>query len=63
MFAPRWTVKAEYLYYDLGTETLNQPLTLNPLPGNLVSPINANIQSVSRYRGNIARAGVNYEFW
>jgi len=57
MFAPRWTVKAEYLYYDLGTETLNQTLAMGPS-----GTLSANIQSVSHYRGNIARAGVNYKF-
>jgi outer membrane immunogenic protein len=57
MFAPSWTVKAEYLYYDLGTETLNQTLALSG-----ISTIRANIQSVSHYRGNIARAGLNYRF-
>jgi outer membrane immunogenic protein len=59
MFAPQWSVKAEYLYYDLGTVALNQTL-------NLVGPnrnIFDNIQSVAHYKGNIARAGLNYKFW
>jgi hypothetical protein len=41
------------------TETLNQTL-------NLVGParnIFDNIQSVAHYKGNIARAGLNYKFW
>jgi outer membrane immunogenic protein len=59
MFAPRWTVKAEYLYYDLGTETLNQTLALCAVG---VGCDSANIQSASHFRGNIARAGVNYKF-
>jgi outer membrane immunogenic protein len=58
MFAPRWTVKAEYLHYDLGTETLNQTLVLN----SSVGFISANIQSASHYRGDIVRAGLNYRF-
>jgi outer membrane immunogenic protein len=62
MFAPRWTAKAEYLYYDLGAETLNQPLSLTGfVPGIGTVGIGANIQSVSHFRGNIARVGVNYE--
>ena len=60
MFAPRWSLKAEYLYYDLGTVTLNTPLAVL----NLIAHVNevANIQSVAHYKGNIARAGVNYKF-
>jgi outer membrane immunogenic protein len=61
MFAPQWSVKAEYLYYDLGTVTLNQTFTLLGI-GNPRN-INDNIQSVAHYRGNIARAGLNYKFW
>jgi len=64
MFASSWTVKAEYLYYDLGTETLNQALMLTGFaPGIGTTGIGANIQSVAHYRGNIVRAGVNYKFW
>jgi outer membrane immunogenic protein len=59
MFAPRWSVKGEYLYYDLGDVTLNQTQSASP-PG-----VNAAIaiQSVAHYHGNIARLGVNYKFW
>jgi outer membrane immunogenic protein len=60
-FAPSWSVKAEYFYYDLGTETLNQTLTLSGVAVGPVS-ISTNIQSASHYRGNIVRAGVNYQF-
>jgi outer membrane immunogenic protein len=28
MFAPNWTVKAEYLYYDLGSVTYTNPLSV-----------------------------------
>jgi len=61
MFAPRWSVKAEYLYYDLGKVTLNQTLSiaLVALPADQA---NSNIQSVAHYNGSIARAGVNYHF-
>jgi outer membrane immunogenic protein len=61
MFAPQWSVKAEYLYYDLGTVTLNQTFTLLGV-GNPRN-INDNIQSVAHYKGNIARVGLNYKFW
>lgn len=62
MFAPRWSVKGEYLYYDLGTVILNQ--TTNYVL-TLIGPAffyNANMQSAAHYRGNIARIGLNYKF-
>lgn len=60
MFAPHWTVKAEYLYYDLGAVTLYQNLTLtSTIIGTIFS---TNIQSSAYYRGDIVRAGVNWKF-
>jgi outer membrane immunogenic protein len=60
MFAPNWSVKGEYLYYDLGHVTLNQTLNLvSTAPNNFVS---ANIASDVHYKGNIARVGLNYKF-
>ena len=50
-----WTVKAEYLYYDLGSRTL----TLNDVFGRFP----ANVQTFTdAFRGNIVRGGVNYKF-
>jgi outer membrane immunogenic protein len=46
-----WTVKAEYLYYNLGH---NNNTTLTPL---------AVASSNKDNTGNIVRAGVNYKFW
>ncbi|WAC25687.1 outer membrane protein [Ancylobacter sp. SL191] len=45
-FAPNWTVKAEYLYLDLGKETYD----------TAVGPIDVGTTA------NILRAGVNYKF-
>ncbi len=61
MFAPRWSVKAEYLYYDLGKVTLNQTLA-SVQSGVIGFFANANVQSIAHYNGNIARLGVNYKF-
>src|SRR5262249_22783585 len=59
MFAPQWSVKAEYLYYDLGTVTVNNTITAfsgsTPFFG-------ATIASEANYRGSIARGGINYHF-
>ena len=63
MFAPQWSVKGEYLYYDLGTVTLNQPLTIIGAADSTGLVAGGNIQSAAHYRGNIAKAGVNYKFW
>jgi outer membrane immunogenic protein len=61
MFAPQWSAKAEYLYYDLGTVTLNQTLTM-VASFQPTATIGTNIQSVAHYNGSIARAGINYHF-
>ena len=63
MFAPNWTVRGEYLYYDLGDVTLNSTLNINAafVPPVLVTTVG--IQSAAHYHGSIARVGVNYKFW
>src|ERR1700730_14308860 len=64
MFAPQWSVKVEYLYYNLGTVTKNQ--TLPQYETSVCAPFpfcatTTDIQSAVHYRGNIARAGVNFK--
>jgi outer membrane immunogenic protein len=63
MFAPQWSIKGEYLYYDLGTVTLNQTLVHVGTGAGAGTVADDNIQSAAHYRGNIARAGLNYKFW
>jgi opacity protein-like surface antigen len=58
MFARHWSMKGEYLYYDLGTVSMSQTLTTSGLPGSA----NTSLQSEARYHGSIARLGVNYKF-
>ena len=55
-FTPNWSVKAEYLYYDLGANTVNVAL----VPGSGGAPTGYN----SRFEndGHIVRAGLNYKF-
>ena len=61
LFAPNWSVKAEYLYYDLGSVTYGlSPLSNFNTAGTLFTggaPV-----SRTRFTGNIARAGLNYHF-
>ena len=59
-FAPNWSAKLEYLYYDLGSYNIlaeTQGVTLNT---------RASVNSVSlvsgQFHGNIVRVGLNYHF-
>jgi outer membrane immunogenic protein len=61
MFAPQWSAKLEYLYYDLGHVTLNTALNQTLVPSGIVC-CTAAIASEIHYRGSIARVGVNYHF-
>jgi outer membrane immunogenic protein len=61
MFAPRWSAKVEYLYYDLGSETFTAPeLRAAFTDGFVRYGITPTIHT--RFTGNIARAGVNFHF-
>jgi outer membrane immunogenic protein len=60
MFAPRWSAKAEYLYYDLGHQTLNN--FLSQVNGAGTRFVEVGIASEVHNRGSIARVGVNYHF-
>lgn len=61
MFAPNTSLKAEYLYYDLGGATYaSSPLTtFDTLSGfsNTVIPFTR-----VKFRGDLARVGLNYHF-
>jgi outer membrane immunogenic protein len=66
LFAPNWSVKAEYLYYDLGTLSANT-LLVDPFLAGVVVPGSpaffTNVARTStRFNGNIVRAGLNYHF-
>jgi outer membrane immunogenic protein len=61
LFLPNWSVKAEYLYYDLGSVTFG----LSPLQNfNFAGTLFTSGAPVSRtsFRGNVVRAGLNYHF-
>jgi len=51
--AQPWTVKLEYLYYDLGSATYNEPSSLTPT---------SSMQATAHFNGSLIRAGVNYRF-
>lgn len=55
-FSPSWSVKAEYLYYDLGSNTVNVAF----VPGSGGAPTGYNTRFEND--GHIVRAGLNYKF-
>lgn len=57
-FAPNWSVKAEYLYVDLGANNSSIYYTYDPLTSKFTSSITASVHD----RENIVRAGINYTF-
>ncbi|KTD37412.1 hypothetical protein Lmor_0604 [Legionella moravica] len=62
LVTPKWSVKAEYIYYNLGPMhsylTLAQNAAFNPL----VEYAAASVKSKAEFTGNILRVGVNYHF-
>jgi outer membrane immunogenic protein len=62
MFVPNWTVKGEYLYYDLGSTTFASPTQVQTNTAGVVA-IAANGGTTVDFKGSIARLGVNYKFW
>ena len=63
MFAPRWSLKVEGLYYDLGETTLttSPSAVINPAAPGSIAILNVGTTRV-KYDGAIARFGVNYHF-
>jgi outer membrane immunogenic protein len=58
LFYPNWSLKVEYLYYDIGHLTFNTSPLVNSLAG---VPITVGAPAAStRFNGNIVRAGLNY---
>jgi outer membrane immunogenic protein len=55
LFAPRWSVKAEYLYVDLGRHSNTLTYTYG---GGNTSTLTSTVKDIS----SIVRAGINYHF-
>jgi outer membrane immunogenic protein len=62
MFMPNWSLKGEYLYYDLGNVTWH--LSPNQSFSTFTGAVRETNLSASRTRfnGSIARVGLNYHF-
>jgi outer membrane immunogenic protein len=54
-FAPAWSVKAEYLYVDLGNQSSTITYAYAPFSSTLTSTFNE--------RDNVVRAGLNYKLF
>jgi len=61
MFLPNWSVKAEYLYYDLGNLSSNASTIRYNFKDDFVRITHVSTYA-PRYNGNIIRTGVNYHF-
>jgi outer membrane immunogenic protein len=61
MFAPHWTVKGEYLYYDLGSVGYAVP-TLTQLNAGGTPFFGAGAAASSSVKGALTRVGVNFKF-
>jgi outer membrane immunogenic protein len=59
---PRWTAKAEYLYYDLGSVSYALPGLVANAPTFPAPTWVAAAQSTAKFNGSIARLGLNYKF-
>jgi outer membrane immunogenic protein len=61
MFSNNWSVKAEAIYYNLGTQSVS-----NTYYGSIINPSSyallAGSTTRARYDGVIGRAGINYHF-
>jgi outer membrane immunogenic protein len=63
LFAPNWSAKLEYLYYDLGAVTTPASASLATLSVPAGAPFGAIAQqSSAQFNGHIVRAGLNYHF-
>jgi len=62
MIAPKWSVKAEYLHYDLGSVRFTNGATGTPASNFFVGQVFQTNAISASFRGDIVRAGVNYHF-
>jgi outer membrane immunogenic protein len=60
MIAPQWSLKGEYLYYDLGT--LSNTLTIVQTNAAGANFFGATVAFTAVVKGNIARVSVNFHF-
>jgi outer membrane immunogenic protein len=62
MVAPNWSVKGEYLHYDIGTADLAIGPTGTPASAFFTNLAYQGNVTSAHFRGDIVRVGVNYHF-
>ncbi|HMK90215.1 MAG TPA: outer membrane beta-barrel protein [Methylocystis sp.] len=63
LFLPNWSVKVEYLYFDLGSANLsNSAPSVNVFTGTNSQAVYGTPYASTKFQGNVVRAGVNYHF-
>jgi len=62
MIAPKWSVKAEYLHYDLGSVSFVNRPTGTAASAFFVGQVYQTTVVTASFRGDIVRAGINYHF-
>jgi outer membrane immunogenic protein len=62
LFAPKWSVKAEYLHYDLGTAKFTWSAAGTSASTFFANQVYQTNVSSARFDGDMVRAGVNYHF-
>jgi len=60
LFCSNWSVKLEYLYYDLGNANYPVGVTTDKNFGDIL--LVSNTRASTRFDGHVARLGVNYHF-
>jgi outer membrane immunogenic protein len=55
MFAPNFTVKGEYLYYDFGSVSFAGPTTISP------ATYGASTAATADFKGSVVRVGLNFK--
>lgn len=62
--APHWSIKGEYLYYDLGTLSFSGATITGTSPANGNIPFFVvNMSPSAEFKGSLARIGFNYKFF
>jgi outer membrane immunogenic protein len=62
MFAPNWSLKGEYLHYDLGTANLGWQASATAASAEFSGMVYQTNTSSFRFQGDFVRAGLNYHF-
>jgi outer membrane immunogenic protein len=64
MFAQHWSLRGQYLYYDLGDVSVRQTITQtsNTAPDVVSNFYSGTVKSTADFKGSVATIGLNYKF-